>query len=632
MMDNQELKILADQFISLAQQGLSPEEISMRIMDKQTAELLRHCALLRRFDRAAFAIAVQPVSSDSDADLKCLVERGDVQHPMPEHDIYLTSFEFRKTHLAGWQMLKDIPTGVSGGSEATIVQTLHLKLAEHFGGLGTAWELETLHHRLGANPEAGLDFMEQLLDKRLPQSDPDSDGALDATTPEAIDGIAVARALDVLDVAEEQSLLGFVPDSLKKACIRARGEVDTWSYWCDDWFRTRRYIQRPRIQGWFTALHESTGQRVLEISAPGGSGKTMVLRWLITHHCLPRHKPIAHLDFDRYIGRPQKPWQLLLRCVGQLNRQFADAPFNDIIQKGLDLESTLSLMTDNSNIDSFNHESADRFIQVINSTNFQPLILVVDTFEEALAMGTALVVEFIAMLMRCARSCPSLRLVICGRYPLTHLDFDKALKNQYPEEYGFYAAQLRQERLPLFDHAESDAYLLKRGVCLAEQDLDKVFEAAVGITDGNGNVTSDEVSPFHLSLIADLIRDRQEKGREIDSLLREIDHVKVIYLIERVISRIRDVGVRWLLRYGVVPRRLTREFFEQVIINYLQQINRNTFQDVDDPSKDALPDGLQESSLYFSESTIFEQGEAATWDGLLTYASPDSWVKIEDDA
>ena len=630
MTDTDDFAARAEAVLSLLRQGVGIEDMASHLADDRTLALQRQCALLRRSDRAGLGLALAPVTADLDAELPGLLARGDLTQPAADRDLYLIPRGLRETQLRRW----DLSPGPDGpaGADAAAFRAQHLALAEHFSALGPAWEHEHLHHRLAADPTVGLDLMDALLAVRLPQPADEGDGALPAMLEGAIDGLAVARALDLLDLVHEQ--LPFLPEGLKPRYNRARGLVESWSWWSDDWFRTRRYVQRPRVQ---PAL-VTPASRILELTAPGGSGKTMLLRWFITHHCLPRGRPIAHLDFDHFIDRPRQPWQFLIHCAEQLNRQFAQAPFYSLIQRGRDLEQATAAAAA-----PFVAALPESFGGILNSQGQEPVTLVVDTFEEAMLTDPAAAVGFVVLLLRCALICPRLRLVLCGRYPLTHLGLEGELEGADPQAHRLYAEQVQRLRLPLFDQGEAAAYLARRGVVLPDAELAQALAVAAGIgadaldtqppSSEPESPTAAEISPFHLALIADLLHDRLERGEALGGLLAELHQVPVIYLIERVILRIDDVGVRWLLRYGVVPRRLTRGFFEQVILPHIKRVHRpGRPPDGGDPVERALPVGLAERSLFFGDSAIFQDGESAAWDKLCQFAGTDSWVEADDDA
>ena len=139
-------------------------------------------------------------------------------------------------------------------------------------------------------------------------------------------------------------------------------------------------------------------------------------------------------------------------------------------------------------------------------------------------------------------------------------------------------------------------------------------------------------NPFKLALLADLaIEDNLDV-----SAIRELPAADIAYLIDRVIRRIpdEDVALRWTLRYGVVPRLLTRGFLDSVLAPYVGAVLSGHLSDVDDdPSKDLLGTEWQKLDLFHP----LPKGETPppmdeVWRGLLTYAAEASWVSTCIDA
>ena len=613
------------QILEMRNQGLTFDHIATKLMPSNQRQIMRVASLFRSFDTKAFQFAISKSEEETSDQLRKLLANGSVQESCRSPGLLSVPQRIRVPQLESWGILKDSSLDKLTGSEAEEFISLHCKLADHFKGK-PQWTFEYLHHLVVASPSDGIALMEQMVKECLPQPDETTNGASDAVHEEACAGIALARACDILDIVDQQKQ--FLPKAVNDRCQEFRRLAGAWSYWCDAWLKTRRYISRDEVHGWFTDLHRSESKRILEIYAPGGSGKTMSLRWLIAHHCVPRRKPIAHLDFDHFIGNPQRPWQLLLQCAERINLQLPGAPFDGLIQEGRDMQEALVSNTsaESESIRSFETNYPVRFGNVIKSSTNSIVTIIVDTFEEAMVRSLTPVPPFVAMLIRLASSCPQIRLIVCGRYSMEHRDFQDILKRDFPEEHGFYQLHLKRHAILQFDMRETGKYLRKRGLDLNDEYLARLFEASTEIVDANEDSQDRKVSPFHLGLIVDLIRDRKGDLERIDQLIKDIRLVKVIYLIERVLLRISDVGVRWLLRYGVVPRQLSKDFFQKVILPYLHRVNHGKA-DNDDPGDDPVPPDLAEESLYFKESAILEEGPDVIWKNLCNYASSDSWVE-----
>ncbi len=105
--------------------------------------------------------------------------------------------------------------------------------------------------------------------------------------------------------------------------------------------------------------------------------------------------------------------------------------------------------------------------------------------------------------------------------------------------------------------------------------------------------------PFTLALVADLLG--TDPGITPDQLVGP--QASMPYLVERVIGRIEDVRLRWVVRAGVVPRRLSFDFFRHVLAPLLTEVAAETFPDDEDDLR-----GL--------------------WDRLIDYVGSRSWIAL----
>lgn len=621
--------------LELVEKGLSFEEIALELKGDEEAGLLRRAALFRRLDAASLKLVLVDPEEDPAARLDALRAAGRLEPAAGQPGALVFRAGGREALLSRWDVVLDPSSGRVSGADADELRDLSRRLADHFAGRGESWELDHLHHLLAADAAIGILRMEELLRGFLPQPNEATGGALPASDAGDGPGLALGRAFDVLEIVEKQ--LRWVPAAGKESYNAARRQVETWLEWSDAWYRTRRYVARPRVHGWFfELLAEGAPRRILELHAPGGSGKTMALRWLATHHHIPRRHPFAHLDFDQYLGSVQRPWELLLRCAEQLDRQIPGAPFASLIAESKDLQASLASLRqsgarlDAAHLDSFEIEFPQRFSSILLSLPIGVVTIVVDTFEEAMLRGLTPVPAFVASLVMFLRSCPRLRLILSGRYPLRHGDFEAALAEKFPREHQFLLEQRRTERLPQFGREEAAVYLAGRGLRLEPDQLERIFTEAGHPAEGGAG--EPELSPFYLALLADLLEHRAP-GQDLGLLLENLGQVRLIHLIERVLARIEDVRVRWLLRYGSAPRRLTRDFFAEVLLPHLKRVHGGRSPE-DDPSRDPWPEPLRHEKLFFSEGELLAEGDdgAALWERLRRFAATDAWVEEKGDA
>ena len=118
-------------------------------------------------------------------------------------------------------------------------------------------------------------------------------------------------------------------------------------------------------------------------------------------------------------------------------------------------------------------------------------------------------------------------LILSGRHPL---------QDHYPDVKAALGATVLEEPVQPFDRDESKVYLMRnRGL----KDQLPGFEVAI---------TRSKGSPFKLALYADVLTVNPRISKEELDRRGDID---VLYLVERVLKRIPDFTMRWVLRYGV---------------------------------------------------------------------------------
>lgn len=581
---------------------LNVDTLIRREQPDHVTDALRAACAFRRFNMEALKIALRDPTADAQEALSILIDRRLVEK-IPNSDSWYWANERASESISDFWSLFSGAEQNETDNDYDSWRELNRQLADYYKSLGDLYALEYLHHLLIADPQSALQLLTQLVEECLPGAIENKDGA----QPSQFDktrGIALARARDVLDVYDRQkkhggTSIGGIVGRFK--VLTAHKKIQAWEFWEDSWRRSQRYVERPTVQKWFVdILRPDSHNRFLEIHAPGGRGKTMSLRWLIAHHCLPRAIPIAHLDFDDLSGEAAKtPLSLLMACVSQLDKQMVGSPFHSLLES---VQETLP----------------EDFCQIIERRSEPVIVLIIDTFEEAmLRRSPSYVTEFFTLLSRCVSGSDKLRVVLCGRYRC-----EKRYAKHFAEEPGLqqcaevFATVKKTYELPLLDQGEIEDFFELRQITMETETLDYIVEKSAG-------------SPFHLSLYADILQNQSSKKGLSKEDLASYGDVNLIYLIERVVSRIGSVGVRWLLRYGVVPRELTLDFAEQVIAPQISRVHTNELTD-DAPQNDlsSLPKHLQREQLYKTDTALLDEtGIEALWRGLRQYASDSSWVK-----
>ncbi len=128
-----------------------------------------------------------------------------------------------------------------------------------------------------------------------------------------------------------------------------------------------------------------------------------------------------------------------------------------------------------------------------------------------------------------------------------------------------------------------------------------------------------------MAMYADLV----ERDRTIDAkTLSTYQDPGLQAAIDRVVDRVDDPRVRWLLRYGVVPRRLEFDFVVRVMWPSLNSGMSGAWSmddvRVDPPvTAEKFPIGLDPLE---SEPQLY-----SLWENLLNYAADYSWVMADED-
>src|SRR5205823_6056834 len=105
-----------------------------------------------------------------------------------------------------------------------------------------------------------------------------------------------------------------------------------------------------------------------------------------------------------------------------------------------------------------------------------------------------------------------------------------------------------------------------------------------------------------------------------------------LYLIRRVLLRIPDRRVRWLLRYGVIPRKLSLAFVKEVMTPYLPEAMSGASA-FDDPEKDLAGAFRRENAFQkVLKSPQTRVNVEQLWRTLNLYASSYSWVSPDEEA
>jgi hypothetical protein len=439
----------------LLNSGASLDQLLAAMVPESRMDNLRSLALLRRFDRQAMSEALSLKGTNQEDELKSLLEDNQVIESAEEPGIFAVACTHRQSARGWWNIVVDPVDGTWLGKSEDDQQRnkecheIHERMVAYFSRAeGGNWLYEHLHHLCAVKPGEAMALLVEELATCLPQPEPDGDDAVPSSHPDARDGIALGRATDLLRVVEEQT--GYLPAAEKDIYLAQSSLVETWTAVCREWFRSRRYIRRPNVHQWFEEMRNPEGKPFLFLHAAGGSGKTMSLRWLITHHCVPRGEPVAHLDFDDFVDTgPIKGWQLLLRCAEQLDRQLPTRPLSTLIKDIVPFEQALrdrsrtpitrgESMTEQGQPDDVLLKFPAKFGRHLQRINDRIITIIIDTLEVPMLRDDVTdVTEFIAMLVRFAMVARNVRIILCGRYQLADMKLEDELRND-GEIWNFY--------------------------------------------------------------------------------------------------------------------------------------------------------------------------------------------------
>lgn len=486
------------------------------------------------------------------------------------------------------------------------LRELARRLAAYYQALGPGARLERLRQLALCDPPAADELFVTLY----------------ADADRRFDLAACHNLVSLLD--ERNSLLGL---SLRQRLNDRRLYLQARSRWVNEFYRSAPYYERrvltDRIARWFG----SPQRWVLHLFARGGLGKTAFIRWFIARYCVPdpRRIPCAHIDFD-FFGPAllaQYPWLPFLKIAEQLNQQIPGAPFAELLNEHRqslhilehhELLHTRNVAQELSGAVPAAAGMEERilavFTQVLTDAGQKlPVIIILDTLEEVVLDQDHDLMTLLRTLAKIRRDCPQLRLVLSGRYNLAErLDGFQA-------EFQAHCTTLRLEP---FSAPEARRYLTHKRL-IENQDI---VDAAVRRAGGN---------PFKLSLFADILRARPGiTAREVNEYP---DDVELLYLIERVVERIPDNFVQWVLRYGALARRLTFRFFKDVMWEPMIEALRGNL--ALDDAQAGLGETLRgRGSLWRLDPDASRDDDerfVEAWKQLGNYASGYSWVTLGED-
>jgi tetratricopeptide (TPR) repeat protein len=582
----------ADELLGRIGRGEDLESILRSTAGPVEAELWKRVAAVRSFDRTLFETVLRPDPAGSDAPpFEQIIQRSQIE-AVGEPGVFRMRAAARDESLAGWWQ------GESGADVPEALTELSRRLVAYYQAAGN--RIETLYHLVVVDRDQARELFMALY-------------------READDRFDLAACQDVLDCLDTRTRLPLLGPELasqlddREAYLRARAA------WSADYYRTKNFLEAGGARARFEAMLDGRGAAVMELHAPGGRGKSMQLRWLIARYCLPEPRRIAcaRLDFDIIdpITAARSPWLVILELAAQLNPQMPGKPlsellasygeFSGVLRREVGLE-TAGLTTE---LDTRQVELAGvittRFATALAENSIgRPILVVFDTLEELVLRPEASPAELITDLVRVQAVCPDLRIILSGRYPISAVLADMPVR--FPRLDTF--------EVDGFTAGEAARYLTELRGLAAGELIDAVIEKAGGL-------------PFKLALFADVLE--LDPTFTIDQV-GSYEQIDLLYLMERVIKRIEDPRVRWLVRHGVIRRALTPGFLHDVLRQSLARAMSGD-PDYDCPDEDPLP--TSEVAGAFPVGTLTDPDDIDAdelWRKLRAYASSSSWISQDD--
>ena len=591
------MKSVEELLAQLESEG-SVDALLRQTVRPELAAMLDRCAWVRTFDAEVFQVLQE---SGQDVTFEEVVECPQVRSVPGREGAYRLRRKAREAALA--RLVPD-------GEVPPALRELSARLAKHFHERGR-WRDE-LDQLIVAEPKAATALLRRLY--------AEADQRFDTTACQALLDLVYARgSLADWELVAEQNRL--------ERYLVAR------TFWRDKFRQSSRFLPPRGSEEAFERLLDDDSPNRLQLFADDGMGKTMHLYELIARRAVPepRRLACALIDFGlTQIGNVlREPWLILLEIAHQLNQQLDEPLFDDFLKQYGRLRARLLLpqfaveALVPGQLDGDSEEERERLRDGVRREFFavlaQPAVarrvmMVFDTLEVVTHAECVNAPDahapFVEELADLARRLPAARIVMSGRHDL----------RDEIEEFERSFGPIEHLKLHRLNAEEARHYLRVHRKLNVGED---VIEAAVAASDaGNGGA-----QPLVLAIMADTIA--QEPTISAD-VVRGLDEPHLYVLINRIVLRIPDVRVRWLLRYGVVPRLLSRRFVGDVLLPFLQQGIRGDSSD-DDPAWDRKPVGA-ESVQAFPVDPGADLDVDDLWAQLRRYAITYSWVEpVEPD-
>ena len=618
------------------------QRMLVKTLPKDDLAILRRAAVLR-YVTPDLARTV----TEKDEEAKRLV-----QHPL-----------LREVKTVGSQIVREMPLSLRqallAGWQDEAAQ-IWKKVAEVIPGKEEGRSDEGLYAQLaiaGAKKDALVNLRAQF------------EKALNAPEPNVSRAHDLLRLLDEWPINQNRDAIALRIELLPRLQMFGRAARDREA--------TCKYLVRAFEERALELLLKDSPQWMLQIHAPGGRGKTMFLRNLLGRTCPKENVPAARIDFDHVAHLSvvtNEPWRILLAIARQLNPQLQHTPFETILLSYGRFQAQLfsevhprrrsTGAIDEGYTKDYDAKSAELEVpkkfrtQLAEVAGDGTVVVVLDTAETVLHAEGADLEPLLRILSELHSGAegdgedsprvPGLRVILCGRFDLEGTrplaeggkrprlegfnetwvgpESEVRIETGDPTKEKKYDTTLRFGRevvsleLPAFSPDETRRYL---ETMWDLGDRPEMIEIIADRCKGN---------PMKIALVAEHVKKNPElKVKDVAAF----ESVELFYLVDRVVDRIDDEDgtIQWLLRWGVLPRILTRAFVDAVVWPALVEFVE-VQHSYDDPDKDKLPESRHGFGRWKTpnlETVRDARAAGRAWDGLLDYAASASWVSVTED-
>ena len=533
-----------------------------------------------------------------------------------------------------------------------------------------------LRNEIAANlPKSGQTLQELLAQLSAPQFAAEARKSLEKQFDEALaqPRPEIARAHDLSQLLNEWPVN--LDEDSGDLFQRLAARLYRYTRAVRDYEATGMYLRRDFEEKSIKLLLDDPQQWIMQLYAPGGRGKTMFQRHLLGRYCPQNDIPVARIDFDylEHIATCMaQPWRILLTIASQLNEQLVSQPFTHMLESRRMFRAPLSSdpLGVNRNLalseewldQRFAEDTPNKFRKELKrAVGDGTVLIVLDTFENVLHMPNASLMPILEMLddVRVGPdgdsqdSVPGLRVILCGRFDLTS---EKTVSEATVDRLeGFRKAfwgiepETAEDTTESRDEAEPEnGTLIKHGKSMISVELKDFLkdESEEFLTTKCGRPDDDvtaavierchapddygilRANPMKLALLFEHIR--ENPGVSAKQILA-FESVEFFYLTNRVVDRIGDGRIQWLLRWGVLPCILTKELVHNVLWPELVRYVRDKDHEYDNPETDNIEKSDSEANserwrLLQLDEVEGDSNFENTWNGLLDYASGASWV------